>query len=102
MAIKNRSHNDRDGAPSEKRLAPPQLQARVGGGESPVAAASRSQLTSRRRAAKEFRFCGPRGAVSKRPTRITPDSMWRFQMHRGGEQLLATAGCSRDKNKNAT
>ena len=34
---KNRSHNDRDGAPSEKRLAPPQLQARVGGGESPVA-----------------------------------------------------------------
>ena len=28
--LKNRSHNDRDGAPSEKRLAPPQLHARVG------------------------------------------------------------------------
>ena len=45
--LKNRSHNDRDGGPSEKRLAPPQLQAHVGEGESPVAAASRSVKASK-------------------------------------------------------
>ena len=43
-----------------------------------------------------------RGAASKLPTRVPPDSMWQIPIHRGGEEQLATAGRSRNKKKSAT